>query len=960
MNAVDFRASKESFEERHIGPDLNDQKVMLEAIGVSSLEELVKEAIPDCIRTQAELDLAAPCSESEVLEQLRQRASKNKVVRSLIGMGYYDCFTPPVIQRNILENPGWYTQYTPYQAEIAQGRLEGLVNYQTMVSDLTGLALSNASLLDEATAAAEAMSMAFSVDKKKRQNFFVDELCHPQTIAVLKTRAEPLGISLEVGDISQANINFDELFGVIVQYPATDGLVRNLTGFLSKAAECNVVGVVATDLLSLCLLKSPGEMGADIAIGSAQRFGVPLGAGGPHAAFISAKEKFKRNMPGRIIGTSRDVQGRVAYRMALQTREQHIRRGAATSNICTAQVLLAIMAGMYAVYHGADGLRRIASRVTYMAHSFAKGVQILGGALVHTNFFDTVRLGNLATKQAVEAFLAAGYNVRVFDNGDIGISFDEVSTRREVSSLLGIYANLIGVKEVPALSDSLLEEEIFTIATTKRESKYLTHPVFSMYRDEHSMLRYIKRLERSDLSLTKSMIPLGSCTMKLNATVEMMPISWREFSNLHPYAPIEQSNGYEQLCKELCFWLGEITGLPSVSLQPNAGSQGEYAGLLVIRAYHRSRGHDNRNICLIPTSAHGTNPASAVMAGYKVVVVNCTSDGSIDLVDLEAKAKEHKDNLATLMVTYPSTHGVFEEGIKEACSIIHDNGGLVYLDGANLNAQLGLSRPGEYGADICHVNLHKTFCIPHGGGGPGMGPICATSELAPFLPRHPLAQEQSDVAIGPVSAAPYGSASILPISWSYIALMGSEGLRHSGQVAILNANYMAKRLEKAFDILYTNQRGRVAHEFIVDLRPYKKLVGVEVEDIAKRLMDYGFHAPTISWPVAGTMMIEPTESESLAELDRFCDALLGIREEIQAIEDGVFDKHDNPLKNAPHTAEVLTKEEWAHSYSRKQAVFPKPWVKVDKFWPSVSRIDNAYGDRNLVCTCPPIDSYSDS
>ena len=900
----------ERFADRHIGPGPEDIQEMLRVVGFPTLDALIDAAVPAQIRLGKSLSLPAPRGEFELLAELKTIMSKNKVCRSYIGMGYYDCITPPVIQRNILENPGWYTQYTPYQAEISQGRLEALLNFQTMVADLTGLEVANASLLDEATAAAEAMTMCYGLQGREGRNvFFVSDTCHPQTIAVVQTRALPLGIDVVVGDHGKFALN-GKVFGVLLQYPATDGAILDYESFICQAHEHKTLVTVATDLLALTLLKPPGEFGADIAVGSAQRFGVPLGYGGPHAAFFATRDTYKRHMPGRLVGISKDAQGQPALRLALQTREQHIRREKATSNICTAQVLLAVMASMYAVYHGPEGLKRIAQRVHDLTRKLAENVERIGTE----PFFDTIRVR------------------------DRSISLDETTTEQDVDELLKV----VGRARPPGAP---------SLGSFSRTTPFLTHPVFNRYHTEHEMLRYIKRLEAKDLSLTTSMIPLGSCTMKLNAAAEMIPVTWPEVARIHPFAPVEQTEGYQTIFKQLETWLAEITGFPAVSLQPNAGAQGEYTGLLVIREFHKQRGQGQRNVCLIPVSAHGTNPASAVMAGFKVVAVACDSQGNVDLADLRAKAQAHRDNLAALMVTYPSTHGVFEEGIKEICQIVHENGGQVYMDGANMNAQVGLCRPADIGADVCHLNLHKTFCIPHGGGGPGMGPIAVANHLAPFLPGHPLVEVGGAKRIGPVSAAPWGSASILIIPWMYIALMGADGLTEGTKVAILNANYIAKRLEPYFPTLYKGHGNLVAHECIVDCRQFKMSADVEVEDIAKRLMDYGFHAPTMSWPVPGTLMIEPTESESKAELDRFCDAMISIHAEIKAVESGAMDRTDNPLKNAPHTAQMIAADKWGHPYSREQSAFPAPWTREHKFWPAVARVDNVYGDRHVVCTC---------
>jgi glycine dehydrogenase len=924
------------------------------------MEEFLDQVVPASIRLGRPMNLPAPLGEREALERLREIAGRNRVFRSLIGMGYADTITPPVILRNILENPGWYTQYTPYQAEIAQGRLEALLNFQTMVIDLTGMPIANASLLDEATAAAEAMTMFLAAKNHPADPvFFVSKDCHPQTIEVVRTRATPLGIRVVVGDDRTEGLP-PGVFGALLQYPATDGEVRDHRAFCARAHAAGALVAVAADLLSLTLLVPPGEFGADAVVGSAQRFGVPLGYGGPHAAFFATKDEFKRHMPGRIIGVSVDAHGRRALRMALQTREQHIRREKATSNICTAQVLLAVIAGMYGVYHGPDGLRGIAARVHDLTKLLARGLARLGHQVLHGEFFDTlrVRTRDHSADAAHAAALGAGVNLRRYDDGTVGLTLDELSTPEEVQMLLGFFAH--SGAGVPEVTDLAATTEPGFGGPLRRTGAFMQHPVFSLYRSETDMLRYMRLLESRDLSLTTSMIPLGSCTMKLNATAEMLPITWREFAGLHPFAPPAQAEGYRQIVEDLSAWLAEITGLPGVSLQPNAGAQGEYTGLLVIRAHHRQRGEQHRNICLIPSSAHGTNPASAVMAGMHVVVVRCDDRGNIDMEDLRARAAQHAGNLAALMVTYPSTHGVFEESITEICRIVHEKGGQVYMDGANMNAQVGLCRPAEIGADVCHINLHKTFCIPHGGGGPGMGPICVAAHLAPYLPGHPIVPTGGSKPIGPVSAAPWGSADILLISWAYIAMMGARGLRDATGAAILNANYMARRLEEHYPILYRGAHGRVAHEFIVDLRGLKQNAGVEAEDFAKRLMDYGFHAPTVSFPVAGTMMIEPTESESRAELDRFCDAMIAIRAEVAEIERGEADREDNVLKNAPHTADVVAGDAWTHPYGREKAAFPAPWSRRAKFWPSVGRVNNAYGDRNLVCACPPMEAYEEA
>jgi glycine dehydrogenase len=907
--------------------------------------------VPAAIRRHRPLALPAARGEHQALRDLRALASRNQVFRSFLGMGYHDCITPGVIQRGILDNPGWYTQYTPYQAEIAQGRLEALLTFQTMVADLTGLPLANASLLDEATAAAEAMTMCRSLARGKSKGFFVAEDSHPQTIAVVRTRALPLGIDVRVGAVEDAD--FGALFGALVSYPTTDGRVRDYAALAERAHAAGALLVVAADLLALALLRPPGEFGADIAVGSTQRFGVPLGFGGPHAAYLSTRDEHKRQLPGRLVGVSRDAEGRPAYRLALQTREQHIRRDKATSNICTAQVLLAVTAAMYAVYHGPDGLRQIARRVRSLALVLAEGLKRLGLPVGGEPFFDTlrVRLPREAGSRVLARALDQGINLRPYDDASVGVALDETVTAGELDTLLGIFAG----GPVSFRSEDLAPGVEPDFAPPfRRTSPFLTHEVFNRYHSEHEMLRYLHRLQARDLSLTTSMIPLGSCTMKLNGTTEMMPMTWPEIAGLHPFAPSEQTAGYAELFRQLEAWLAEITGLAAVSLQPNAGSQGEYAGLLAIRAYHRSRGEGERTVCLIPVSAHGTNPASAVTAGFAVVPVACDDQGNVDLDDLAQKAERHRDALGALMVTYPSTHGVFEEGIKDICAIVHAHGGQVYMDGANMNAQVGLTSPGEIGADVCHLNLHKTFCIPHGGGGPGMGPIAVAAHLAPFLPGHPVTGLGGKQSLGTVAAAPYGSPSILTIPWVYVALMGPEGLRKATEVAILNANYMARRLQDHYPILYRGRRGRVAHEFIVDARPFKKSAGIEVDDIAKRLMDYGFHAPTMSFPVAGTLMIEPTESESLPELDRFCEAMIAIRQEIREIEAGRVSAEASALRNAPHTARAVTASAWDRPYSREQAAFPAPWVRESKFWPAVARIDNTYGDRNLVCTCSSV------
>jgi len=955
---------REDFVRRHIGPGEAQTAAMLETLGLGSLDELVESAVPESIMTDRPLNLKASMSERDALSYLRRMSDRNRVFVSMIGMGYYGTVTPGVILRNVLENPGWYTAYTPYQAEVSQGRLEVLLNFQQMVIDLTGMELANASLLDEATAAAEAMAMSKRVNRKsKSSKFFVSHDCHPQTIAVIQTRARTLGIEVIVGDVF-SEFEGTEAFGVLIQYPGSSGEVRDLGPIIETAHRQNALVSVATDLLSLVMLKPPGEQGADIVVGSAQRFGVPMGYGGPHAAFFATRDEYKRQTPGRIIGVSVDSQGRPALRMALQTREQHIRREKATSNICTAQVLLAVIAALYAVYHGPDGLRRIAGRVHRMTQIFVEGLRRLGYEIVNDVYFDTVTV----RVSGQSARIAAGaqesrINLRIIDADHLGISFDETTRRSNLETLWRMFSRksdqLLDIEELDAAVEACIP------APLKRETDFLSHPVFQIYHGETEMLRYLRWLQVKDIALDRSMIPLGSCTMKLNATTEMIPITWRQFSAMHPFAPLDQTQGYQQLFEELEEMLCEVTGFEAVSLQPNAGSQGEYAGLLTIRKYHESRGEGHRDVCLIPSSAHGTNPASAIMAGLSVVVVACDHDGNVDLDDLQAKADKHRENLAALMITYPSTHGVFEEAIIQVCQIIHDAGGQVYLDGANFNALLGVCRPGEIGADVSHMNLHKTFCIPHGGGGPGVGPIGVRKHLAPFVSDHPLVKGVNPAAkggetIGPVAAAPWGSASILPISWAYIAMMGGPGLKKATQVAILNANYIAHRLAPHYPIVYTGKNGRVAHECIIDLAPIKESCGVTVDDVAKRLVDYGFHAPTMSWPVHDSMMVEPTESEAKRELDRFCDAMIAIRNEVKAIESGDADPEDNPLKNAPHTHHLLLDGQWTKPYSKEQAFFPLPGLREDKYWPAVGRIDNIYGDKNLACTCPPMEAYSEA
>lgn len=956
---LDLLRKTDAFAHRHLGPRDKDVAAMLETLGLNSLDALVDEAIPDAIRMDGKLNIASPLSESELLDDLRELGTHNKVFHTFIGQGYYGTITPAVIQRNILENPGWYTQYTPYQPEISQGRLEALLNYQTMVSDLTGLEIANASMLDEATAAAEAMTMTLRARPRKStaNAFFVSELCHPQTIAVIQTRAKPLGIDVCVGDHESYDFTVPT-FGVLVQYPATTGDIIDYTDFAARAKEMGAQVVVAADLLALTLLRPPAEFGADVAVGSSQRFGVPMGYGGPHAGYMATTEKFKRNLPGRLVGVSKDAEGNIAYRLALQTREQHIRRDRATSNICTAQVLLAIMASMYAVYHGAEGLIQIARRVQLLTEVLRTGLTQMGYTVNAAPTFDTIKVmrGPHNQGEIAVAALAHEVNFAYYDDGGIGISLDEETSVDALRTIFNVFGSENGDIDVEALVDAV---ELDYAAPFARTSAFLTHPVFNSYRSETEMVRYIKRLEKKDLSLTHSMIPLGSCTMKLNATTQMIPVTWRKFSHLHPFVPVDQAWGYQRLFKRLERDLAEITGFSAVSLQPNAGSQGEYAGLLTIRAYHEARNETHRNICLIPDSAHGTNPASAVMAGMTVVVVKCDDDGNIDVDDLRAKAEKHSDNLAALMITYPSTHGVFEAAVVEICEIVHQHGGQVYLDGANMNAQVGLCRPGDYGADVCHLNLHKTFAIPHGGGGPGMGPICVAAHLAAYLPDHPVVDHVGgNNSLGSVSAAPWGSPSILLISYAYIRMLGEAGLTQATKVAILNANYVAKRLADAFPVLYKGENGLVAHECIIELRHLREFVNVE--DVAKRLMDFGFHAPTMSFPVPGTLMIEPTESESREELDRFCEAMIAIRNEIRAVETGEFDPANNPLVNAPHTASMVTSDTWDKPYSRQQGAFPAPWIAAAKFWPPVARIDNVYGDRNLFCICPPMETYADS
>ncbi len=948
---------KEQFEHRHIAPNEQDTQLMLKKIGVSRMDELIDQTVPASIRLKKAMDLPAAKSEFQYLNDLKQVASKNKVFKSYIGQGYYGVIVPGVIQRNVLENPGWYTQYTPYQAEIAQGRLQALLNFQTMVLDLTGMQIANASLLDEGTAAAEAMFMQYSLRKNDAaKTYFISEEVFPQTIDILKTRAQPYGISLVIGDHETVALT-NQMFGALVQYPAGNGAVYNYQAFVNKAHQMNIKLTVAADLMSLALLTPPGEWGADIVVGTTQRFGIPMGFGGPHAAYFATKEEYKRSMPGRIIGVTIDTHGNYALRMALQTREQHIRRDKATSNICTAQALLAIMAGMYATYHGPKGMKAIAERMHGLAIVLSKALAGFGFEQENAAYFDTLRfnVGNLVNPIHAEAL---NQEVNLNYKGEtITISLDETTRLPDIETLIKVFGKVKG-KNLNDVDMDALKANVETVIpeALQRQSAYLTHQVFNKHHSEHEMLRYIKSLEAKDLSLCHSMIALGSCTMKLNATTEMVPVTWPEFGNIHPFAPVDQTGGYMQMMAELNNWLSEITGFAAMSLQPNAGAQGEYAGLMVIRAYHHDRGDANRNIALIPSSAHGTNPASAAMAGMKIIVTKCDERGNIDIADLRAKAEEHSANLSCLMVTYPSTHGVFEESIMEICEIIHQHGGQVYMDGANMNAQVGLTSPANIGADVCHLNLHKTFCIPHGGGGPGMGPIGVAKHLVPYLPGHAVVDIGHEKSISAVSAAPWGSASILLISHAYIAMMGAEGLTNATKYAILNANYIKARLEDHYPVLYAGANGRCAHEMILDCRNFKN-IGIEVTDIAKRLMDYGFHAPTVSFPVAGTVMVEPTESEPKQELDRFCDAMIAIRNEIADVESGVYEKVNNPLKNAPHTAAMVTGNEWEKGYTRQKAGFPLPYIAEHKFWPSVGRVNDTYGDRTLICTCPPIEEY---
>lgn len=967
---ADVYAPTDSFSKRHNNSE-QDVSEMLASLGLQNMSQLIDQTVPNSIRTNRDLAVGKAMSETEALRHLKGMVSKNKLFQNHIGMGYYGTLTPHVILRNILENPGWYTQYTPYQAEIAQGRLESLLNFQTMCSDITGLPVANASLLDEATAAAEAMAMCFNIARKKRKAFFVSERVHPQTIDLVKTRAEGFGINVIVGDHSTFDFSaHSDLCGTLIQYPATDGVIDNYESFITASKEAGAKVVMATDLLALTKLQSPGEMGADFAVGNAQRFGVPMGYGGPHAAFFVTKEDFKRQIPGRIIGVSKDANGGPALRMAMQTREQHIRRDKATSNICTAQALLANMSAMYGVYHGPDGLKKIAERTAAFARVFASSLSQLGYTVPNAGqYFDTVKVSfesKAETDATVEALLANEINSRRMSDTELTFAFDETHGKPQIEKLVGVFG---GQKGASVNVDKIMEEEATVTSESvygamARTSPFMTHPIFNTLHTEHEMLRYLQKLQSRDLSLSHSMIALGSCTMKLNATSEMMPVSWPEVCEPHPFAPADQMEGYYEMFDDMRKDLADITGFHTVCLQPNSGAQGEYTGLLSIQKYHQSRGDHQRNVCIIPMSAHGTNPATAAMLGMKIVPIGCDELGNVDVSELRRKAEEHKDNLAAFMITYPSTHGVFEDSIKELCDIVHENGGQVYMDGANMNAQVGLCSPGEIGADVCHLNLHKTFCIPHGGGGPGMGPIGVAKQLAPFLPDHPVISPPNPdrdagqtIQTGCVAAAPYGSSAILPISYMYIKMMGSDGLREATETAILNANYMANRLQGVFNILYRGSQGRCAHEFILDLRPFKASCGITETDVSKRLQDYGFHSPTMSWPVAGTLMIEPTESESKAELDRFCDAMIMIREEIRAIEEGRMDKVDNPLKLAPHTAAVVSSDEWNRRYSREAGAFPASWVQGSKFWPTVSRVDDVYGDRNLMCTCPPMSDY---
>lgn len=954
--SLDELQQSDAFSQRHLGPDQSEQASMLQALGLSSLEALLDKVLPKSIRRQDKMAISAGLTEHQSLAKLKALASHNKVLKTCIGMGYYNTHTPPTIQRNILENPAWYTAYTPYQAEISQGRLEAMLNFQTMVSDLTGLELANASMLDEATACAEAMALCHRMSKSKGQIFFVADDCHPQNIEVVQTRAEPLGIEVVVGR-PQDGIEQYDLFGMLLQYPGTYGDVSDFSELIEHAHNKKALVAMSADLLALALLKTPGEMGADVAVGNTQRFGVPLGYGGPHAAYMATRDAFKRSMPGRLIGVSIDAHGQPAYRLALQTREQHIRREKATSNICTAQALLAVMASMYAVYHGPQGLTNIAYRVHRYTQTLVAGLLKLGIKIENHAYFDTVKISvPTRAKQIVQSAVEAGYNLRPIDADTLSISFDETTTVADIEALLNLFS--IDGKATVNPREHVVDKVLAIPESLLRKTAFLTHPVFHDYRSETEMMRYMRHLADKDLALDRTMIPLGSCTMKLNATAELMPISWPEFAQMHPFAPLDQAQGYRLMVAELEQMLCAITGYDAVSLQPNSGAQGEYAGLLAIRAYHKSRNDEHRDICLIPASAHGTNPASAQMAGMQVVVVKTTAEGDIDLEDLQAKLTKYADNLAAIMITYPSTHGVFEDNITTVCDLVHQHGGQVYIDGANMNAMVGVAAPGHFGGDVSHLNLHKTFAIPHGGGGPGVGPIGVGKHLAPFLPGYAVVESDSEPKyVGAVSGAPWGSAGILPISWSYITMMGREGLLEASAVANLSANYIAMRLASHYPILYSDQHGRVAHECIIDLRPITEETGISVDDVAKRLIDYGFHAPTMSFPVAGTFMIEPTESESKAEIDRFCDAMIQIKNEIRDIANGVFDKDDNPLINAPHTASSVIASDWAHCYSRELAAYPLESLRASKYWPPVGRVDNVYGDRNLVCTCPPLSDY---
>ena len=955
--SLDELQNAEQFVNRHLGPCDSEQQAMLETLGLSSVAELIDKVVPESIRRQDEMDISTGLSEHDSLQKLKQIAAKNKVLKSFIGMGYYNTLTPPTIQRNILENPAWYTAYTPYQAEISQGRLEAMLNFQTMVSDLTGLELANASMLDEATACAEAMTLCQRMSKSKGKVFFVADDCHPQNIEVIQTRAEPLGIEVVVGNPADGFDGYD-LFGVLLQYPGTYGDIVDFSDLIEQAHAKKALVAMSADLLALTLLKTPAEMGADVAVGNTQRFGVPLGYGGPHAAYMATRDKFKRSMPGRLIGVSLDSRGEKAYRLALQTREQHIRREKATSNICTAQALLAVMASMYAVYHGAEGLTKIAYRTHRYTQLFATGLRQLGFEVPSQVYFDTIKVSVSGKAENISLnAVDAGYNLRLVDENTLTVAFDETTTQQDIEKLWQVFAgdkaDSVSVSTVAA--EEIIPESLF------RSSEFLTHPVFHEHRSETEMMRYMRYLADKDLALDRAMIPLGSCTMKLNATAELMPVSWPEFAGLHPFVPLNQAKGYQQMCTELEQMLCEATGYDAISLQPNSGAQGEYAGLLAIRAYHQSRGESNRNICLIPASAHGTNPASAQMVGMDVVVVKTTAEGEIDIDDLTAKLEKHSANVSAIMITYPSTHGVFEESVRTVCDLVHQHGGQVYIDGANMNAMVGVSAPGHFGGDVSHLNLHKTFAIPHGGGGPGVGPIGVGKHLAPFLPGYAVVETDSEPqTVGAVSAAPWGSAGVLPISWSYIRMMGRQGLIQATETAILNANYVASRLAPHYPILYSDANGRVAHECIIDVRPIKEESGISVDDIAKRLIDYGFHAPTMSFPVAGTLMIEPTESESKYELDRFCDAMISIKDEINKVASGELNEDDNPLKNAPHTADTVMADDWQHSYSRELAAYPLASLRDNKYWCPVGRVDNVYGDRNLICSCPPLSDYEES